>query len=226
MKTISRQIIVIGGGLLRLGETAKIDEYIVAQSFKKKPYVLFFPTGSNDLKAYTDVFKSAYRNLGCDVMSVNLIDGEWSDAKLKKELSKADIIYIGGGKLEFIFEYFDKFNLIQLLKDAYSKGCIMSGLSAGCAFWYQKFLEKDESKNWHLKTGIGVILGVAIPHFNKDDVFPLELIEQYKNVVAIENNCAVHYRDEKISNIISVGLASAFTISPKSGNIEKIDIAI
>ena len=69
---VERKIIPIGGGSLRLGDTIVIDKFIVKESGRKNPKVLFIPTASKDLPAYSAAFRRVYEKLGCRVKILRL----------------------------------------------------------------------------------------------------------------------------------------------------------
>ena len=60
------QIIAIGGGGFgRNPKHNKIEKYIVAQSKKEKPNILFIPTASAEDKSYIVNFYSCFSKLRC-----------------------------------------------------------------------------------------------------------------------------------------------------------------
>ena len=130
-------IVAIGGGEIGKFETLKIDQEIVNLSNKKKPKVLFIPTASGDALWYVKVVESVYgEKLGCEVDSLLLSNNELTELKIEEKIMNSDIVYVGGGNTRKMMEIWDKHNIPTLLKRAYNKGIVMSGVSAGSICWY------------------------------------------------------------------------------------------
>ncbi len=215
-----RKAIAIGGGLLRLGETLPIDQFIVKESGKRNPVVLFIPTASADLPAYILAFTRVYKKLGCKVKILRLIDGvtKHKTKTAKTIISTADIIYIGGGDYDLLNSTWKKLEVIPLIKSAYENGVLIAGLSAGCAVLYEYLVDGDDVKNHRLKCGFGILQGIVIPHYKPDTVLPKEFSTAIhkKNILvtAIEDGCGVFYKNERLQGAVTTGNARAFTINP------------
>jgi dipeptidase E len=212
---MERKIIPIGGGLLRLGETISIDKFIIKESGKKSPKVLFIPTGSKDLPAYSTAFRQVYEKLGCQVKILRLFSKKIISQKvLKKIITSIDIIYVGGGDYDILLSTWERHKIIPLIQLAYQQGTILTGLSAGCAVWYEYLIDSDKNEKTRLKKGLGILKGVVIPHYKTANPFPLEIRKIKTIVTAIEDKCAVIYIDEKLKGSIPVTKEKAFTIRP------------
>ena len=212
---IKRKIISIGGGLLRLDETVVIDKFIVKESGRKNPKVLFIPTASKDLPVYFTAFRRVYKKLGCQVKVLHLFNKKrFSQTTLQKFVTSANIIYVGGGNYNVLISMWKKHKIIPLIQSAYQQGTILSGLSAGCAVWYEYLIDSDKDKKTRLKKGLGILKGIVIPHYKAENPFPLEIRKTKTVVTAIEDKCAVVYINEHLKGSISVTKEKAFTIRP------------
>jgi len=212
---IECKVIPIGGGLLRLGETIAIDKFIVKESSRKNPKVLFIPTASKDLPAYSAAFQRVYKKLGCQVKILRLFNKiKFSQTTLGKLITSADIIYVGGGDYDILLSMWKKHKIIPLIQSAYRRGTILAGLSAGCAVWYEYLIDSDENKKTRLKKGLGMLKGIVIPHYKAESPFPLEIRKTKTIVTAIEDKCAVIYINKHLKGSIPVTREKAFTIRP------------
>ncbi len=126
----------------------------------------------------------------------------------------SDIIYVGGGNYDVLFSMWKKYKIAPLVRSAYQKGAILTGLSAGCAIWYEFLIDDDENKKTRLKRGLGILEGVIIPHYKPANTFPPEINKKGALVTAIEDRCAVIYINEKLRGSVSVTKQKAFTIRP------------
>ena len=136
-----RKIIAIGGGELRERTTLQIDEYIakLAQEHagENRPYALFIPTASHDYMPYYNTFHKVYTgvfNIKTDVALTVFKEADME--KIKTKFEKADVIYVGGGDTVFMMEHWKKSGLLPLIEDAYRRGVVIAGLSAGAICWF------------------------------------------------------------------------------------------
>lgn len=221
-KNIKRKIIPIGGGLLRLGETISIDKFIVKESDKKNPNILFIPTASKDLSAYCSVFQREYEKLGCQIKILRLYKRKRSPVVIEKLITNADIIYVGGGDYNILFSIWKKHKIVSHIRAAYQRGTILTGLSAGCAIWFEYLIDVDRSGKDQIKKGLGILNGIVVPHFKAINEFLTEVMSTNKIITAIEDKCAVVYVNEQLKGSVSVSDENAFTINPPYDKKKKV----
>ncbi len=163
-------IIAIGGGELRSFETLAIDKMIVESSNKKAARVLFIPTASGDSRAYTKSFESVYKKkLGCKVDALYLTD-DLSRDEIEDKVYSSDVIYVGGGDTKKMLEVWRENRLDIFLKNAYEKGIILSGLSAGAICWFNS-AHSDFKMNSEISyediEGLNLVNLFVCPHYNE-----------------------------------------------------------
>ena len=201
-------LILIGGGIMRKGETEKNDRWVLKrirnQKKIKKPKVLFIPAASGDLKEYIQDFTNRYQEYGAMVDSLLLIKEAPSRMKIKKRFLDAELIYFGGGSAEQLLKTFKKFKLEPMCVQAVKNGTLISGLSAGAIIWGKKFLTFDRkgSKfiNFRIRDGLGWIDNLIIPHFDPlmlKSKIVLNLLKQNSELksLAIGNGAAAYWKD-------------------------------
>lgn len=206
-----------------MGETIAIDKFIAKESDRKNPKVLFIPTASKDLPVYSTAFRRVYKKLGCQVKILRLFSKrKFSRATLEKSITSADIIYVGGGDYNTLLSIWKKREIISSIQLAYQQGTILTGLSAGCAVWYEYLIDGDENKKTRLKRGLGMLKGVVVPHYKSKNSFPSEIRKTKTVVTAIEDKCAVIYINEHLKGSIPATKENAFTIHPPYSKRRKI----
>lgn len=131
-----KKIIAIGGGEIgRPGypiETTKIDKEIINLTHKIKPRLLFIPTASSDSELYFDCVKKHFeKRLKCEVDVLFLLKDNYNLKEIKQKILNANIIYVGGGNTALMLKTWRKYKVDKIIKQAYSKGVVLSGLSAG-----------------------------------------------------------------------------------------------
>ena len=130
-------IIAIGGGGFTHSCDEDLDEYVINQVNKSKINIGFLPTASNDNQEKTDLFYKRFKSQKFKLSHFNLcssVEGfnEW--------LLNKDIIYVGGGNTSEMINIWKRHDLIKVFKDAYEKGIILSGISAGAVCWFDWIL--------------------------------------------------------------------------------------
>ncbi len=201
---MQRRILAIGGGELKNRETLKIDEYIASEAKKiagdRRACGLFLPTASHDCMPYYNTFHKIYTGLFDIKTDVALTVGREIDPdKMRAKFFKADFIYVGGGNTVFMLEQWEKTGILPLLKEAYERGVLLSGLSAGAICWFEdmytdSFIEND----YAMHAGLGWLKGKISPHYNERmlDFDKIVLYNKYR-AVGIENNAALEFSDER-----------------------------
>lgn len=173
-KKLINNLILIGGGVMRKGETEKIDHWMLERVRNKKktktPEVLFIPAASGDLEEYVQDFTKRYQSYGAIVETLFLVKNIPSQIEVAKSFLNADLIYFGGGDTNLLLDTFTKFDLESVCIKAIKNNSIVSGLSAGAIIWGSRFLNFDRKGNrfvnFRIENGLGWIDKLIIPHFN------------------------------------------------------------
>ena len=110
-------IAIGGGGFGRNPNHNKIEKYILNQSEKENPNILFLPTASAEDKSYIVNFYSCFSKLNCVPSHLTFFQ---RTPRLDSLINKADIIYVGGGDTYFMLEFWKKNNLTNIFRKAYS----------------------------------------------------------------------------------------------------------
>ena len=224
------KLICIGGGeipRIKNGiqlpyETREIDEEIVRLSQKKNPKLLFIGTASSNSYDYFLVIKKLFEKLGCSVSNLDLLKENLDMEQVKEDILNTDIIYVGGGNTKFMLEKWRTLGVDNLLLEAYNKGIVCSGLSAGSYCWFKY--------NYDLLEGIGIVNAVNCVHYEQKD---MEAKNKFYNVIkekgldgiALENCVALEIIDSEMKIIKSDSSKNAYKIAYDRNNskfIEKI----
>ena len=222
------KLVCIGGGeipRIKNGiklpyETREIDEEIVRISEKENPKLLFIGTASTNSYNYFLVIKEIFENLGCIVSNLDLLQDDLNMEEVKNSILNTDIIYVGGGNTRFMLEKWRELGVDKLLIEAYNKGIVCSGLSAGSYCWFKK--------NYDLIEGLGIINAVNCVHYEqKDEQARNKLYDVVKETeldgIALENCVALEVIDGKMKVVKSDNIKNAYKITYKNnGFIEEI----
>jgi len=204
MSKIEKKIIAIGGGGFTHHSDESLDQFVLDQSKKINKKIGFLATASKDEEEKISSFYKRFGNIESELSHFNLtlnVDGfsEW--------IMEKDIIYIGGGNTVFMLEIWRKYKLEQIFKNAYEKGIILSGVSAGAVCWFDWILSDSVGPGFNPLRGINLISGSCTPH--SSDV---ERINQFESDIkdnklpdgiAIDDGVAVVFIDGKPTEVYS-----------------------
>jgi len=222
------KIIAIGGGEIgrphKNGgfypvETTLIDKEIITQTKKKNPKLLFIPTASFDSEKYFEVVKKHFSKLNYEVDVLYLIKNKLLKKQIKNKILSADAVYVGGGDTLKMITLWKKLGVDKILKIAYKKGIVLSGLSAGAICWFRCGNSDSKLKKTGklIKVpGLNFIDALFCPHYNKEKERKPALKKMMKNTkgiaIAIENCCALEIIDQKYRVISSKRHTNAYKI--------------
>ena len=228
-----RKIVAIGGGELRLGETKKIDQYIVELTGKENPSFLFIPTASHDAEGYIETAIKQFGELGCKVQALCLFSTDKTAEEIRDTILSSDIIYVGGGDTETMMKKWSEFHVDCYLREAYEKGIVLSGLSAGSICWFiaghsdsEFFDESNKNPQYRWVQGLGLIPYLHCPHYDEQErgSFDEFMRGQAAEGIALENCVALVSLNGHLSIIKANAEKKAYKISYRNGQIFKNEL--
>lgn len=181
-----QNLFLIGGGVMRNEETVNLDKWLIKKAKRgtNKPKVLFVPTASQDLPVYITDFTNRYTSYGSQVDVLLLASKHPALVDVRNKILTADLIYFGGGNMDFAFEKFNKYKMESILDQAAQKGILIGGLSAGAAMFGDSFLdfEWDGTRfaNFKLNDGYGWINYTIWTHFSSGFLKKKKIISALK----------------------------------------------
>ena len=207
-----KRILAIGGGELKNRETLEIDTYIAAEAKKaageRRACGLFLPTASHDCMPYYNTFHKVYTGIFDIKTDVALTVGREIDAeKMRAKFERADFLYVGGGNTVYMVEQWQKTGLLSYIRDAYERGVLIAGLSAGAICWFEEmYTDSLIEGEYAVYPGLGWIKGKISPHYN-ERMLDFDEIVLYNRFRAwgIENNAALEIVDGEPVRTIGSG---------------------
>jgi len=172
------KIIAIGGGEIgRPGysvETIEIDKEIIRLTGKKHPKLLFIPTATADDEIYVKTVEKHFgKRLRCGVDNLFLVKEKSPIRQIEEKILGADIIYVVGGNTLKMLNIWKKKGVDKMIQKAYSKGIVLSGLSAGAICWFKYGNSdsklKETGKLMKIKC-LNYIGALACPHYNGEKI--------------------------------------------------------
>ena len=205
------------------GEKFKITSIhreIIRLTGKKKVKILVIPTASNDSTIYrTKIYKEFSKISGCKIDTLLLIKEKPSQKEIRARILNSDVVYVGSGNTLKMMRVWRKYSVDIFLKEAYEKGIVLSGMSAGAICWF-KCGTSDSRKDLNPKASLilvsclGIIKTIFSPHYDveKDRKPYLKKILKKKGgiAIAIDNSCAIEIIDDLYRIISSKKNANAY----------------
>ena len=221
----SKNIVAIGGGGFgRSLGPLEIEKYIISLTSKKRAKICFIPTASGDSSLYKLNFYRAFSKLDCITSHIDFFS---RTENLEEKVLTQDIIYVGGGNTKSMLAVWKEWNLNNILQNAYEKGIVMSGVSAGAICWFDKGITDSFANELAIINCLGLVNGIACPHFDEEkerepfvnDVIKREII---KSCICIEGNCALHIKNDFEYLSIDFGNGKkCFRVSKENNNLKK-----
>ena len=226
---MDKVLICIGGGELKSKETLPIDAYIAQKAKERagerRAYGLFIPTASHDSMPYFNSFRKTYTSVFDIKADVALtVYGEMSMSKIADKFAKADFIYVGGGDTVFMLDHWKKTGLTELIREAYDRGVVVCGLSAGAICWFEQMYTDSEiggsAEQYTLFPGLNWIKGTISPHYNERMLdFDETVLYNRFRAWGIENDAAIEFADGE--PVRTLGGGKVYLLDATGGTLEK-----
>ena len=220
------KIVAIGGGDMGNHETSAIDQEILRLTGKRRPKALLIPTATYDSVDTWETFQRIYgKELGCETDVLWLLDRDPKFEVLEELILSSDLVYVSGGNTLKMMRRWRKLGVDRVLNEAYTRGIVLSGVSAGAICWFNDghsdSMHSYNPQNWkYIRVkGMGIIDALACPHFNaatdgikREQDFRQMVQARGGMGVGIDNNCALEFIDDTFRVITSSPGVGAYKI--------------
>ena len=138
MERAQRTIFAMGGGGFTMEpENPALDEYLLTLPPKPVPRVLFLPTASGDAEAQVTAFHETFGDRPCIPTALSLFRlGETGGLSLRDLVLAQDLVFVGGGSMRSMLAIWREYGLDAVLREAWERGVVLAGLSAGAMCWF------------------------------------------------------------------------------------------
>jgi dipeptidase E len=226
----AKQIIPIGGGgFYRDSENLELEKYVIRQSGVENARVCFVPTASGEPDHYVASFYSAFLKLGCQPSVLTFFK---RTPDLRSFLLNQDVIYVGGGNTKSLLAVWSDWGVIELLREAWESGIVLTGVSAGAICWFEQGLTDSFSDGLRSLNCLGFLPGSCCPHFDgeaqrRPSFHKLMASGEIAAGVAIEDWTGVHFIGGEIHKVIaSKRGARAYSMRSVHGSVQEVALAV
>jgi dipeptidase E len=224
-----RQILTMGGGgFLMEPENPLLDAFFFGLSGKPNPKVCFLGTAGGDAESYIKKFYDAMEGRPCEASHLSLFRapiGSLRDYVLSK-----DVIYVGGGNTRNLLVLWKEWGLDQILREAYEKGIVLGGVSAGSICWFEQGVTDSIPGSLTALNCLGFLPGSNCVHYDGEaerrPTYQRLISNGMKPGYACDDGVAGHFVDERLVEFVSSRPnASAYQVTLKNGQTVEQKIA-
>jgi dipeptidase E len=225
-----QQIIAIGGGgFYRDPENLALERYVIRQTGIAEPRVVFIPTASGEPDHYVSSFYSSFLKLGCRPSVLTFFK---RTPDLRAFLLNQDVVYVGGGNTKSMLVVWRDWGLPELLREAWEKGTVLTGVSAGAICWFEQGVTDSWAGELRPLDGLGFLPGSCCPHYDgeadrRPSYHRLLGSGEIATGVAIEDWTGVHFVGTKIHRVVSSKPgAKAYSLQVVSGSVQEVPLPV
>ncbi|GMG74259.1 Type 1 glutamine amidotransferase-like domain-containing protein [Priestia megaterium] len=207
-----------------------LDQYILSQAHIDVPKICFIPTASGDADNYIERFYEAFEKLVCTPSHLSLFSPNFID--LKAYVLQHDILYVGGVNTRNMLSLWKEWELDTILKEAYEKGVILAGISAGSICWFEEGVTDSMNNKLSKIDCLGFLTGSNCPHYDgesnrRPSYHELMASGEMKEGYAVDDGVALHFKDEKLSTSVSSrATAKAYAVDRKEEEVIERELPV
>lgn len=227
---ITRHIVALGGGgFSEEPDNLQLDEYVLALAGKSKPRVCFLPTASGDAEPYVRKFHWIFKKLTRGGQShLTLVNAANKDPV--EHLAKQDVIYVGGGNTLTMLKTWTETGVDRLLREAYARGAVLAGISAGAHCWFETGLSDGIPGRLTPFAGLGLVPGSLCVHYDSEAMRR----PTYQKLVAsgqmapghgVADGAALHFEGGRLRAVVSSRPdARAYRVEAPGGIVRETEL--
>jgi dipeptidase E len=233
MRSRVPQIVALGGGGFSMEQgNPLLDDYVLSLTGAARPRVCFLPTASGDADHYVVRF---YRRFspGCEASHVSLFRRDQGTGGVEDDLAThllaQDLIYVGGGNVVSMLGAWRAHGLDAVLRQAWRKGVVLCGPSAGSLCWFAESLSAFHGAPRRVR-GLGLLPYSNCVHY---DAEPARRAEYHRFVgdgmrpgFAAEDGVALHFRRTRLEQVVSSRVdGRAYRVEPDTDGVVETPLA-
>ena len=204
MKT---HILAIGGAAIPENlDNLLLIQYFLSLTKKKKPRVCFIGAAHGDADAGRLRFYAGFSQFDCKPTHLPLFARTPRD--LESFVLEHDAIYVGGGNTRSLLAVWREWRLDAYLREAYKKGIVLGGASAGSICWFEQGVTDSIAGPLTALNCMGFLPGSNCPHYDSEALRRptyRKLVARGKILdgVAADDGAALHYVDGKLLRAVA-----------------------
>ena len=183
-----------------------LTRYVFGLARRSRPKVLFLPTASGDSDDYLLTFYRQLAGVDCEPSHLALFARTVDD--IASLIAEQDVVMVGGGNTANMLAIWGLHGVDRALRDAYARGTILTGWSAGCLCWFEGGVTDSFTPELGpLRDGLGILKGSACPHYDSEDrralVYAREIAAGLSPGIALDDGVIASFEDERLVEVVS-----------------------
>ena len=196
--------------------------------------IVFLPTASGDPTGQINAFRARFGGrVDCAAEQLGLFSLHDSTRTVPEVVAGADVIYAGGGSMRNLLAIWRAHGLDKLLREAWERGTVLAGISAGAMCWFEGGVTKSSGPPEPI-AGLGVLPGSLSVHADGEpERLPIWLAAVRSGELpggwAADDGCALLFRGRKFERAVSSRPgASALRVDAVEGELvrQRIDVEL
>jgi peptidase E len=209
-----RLILALGGGGFTMEpNNPLLDDFVLSLArgrqgvTRSEPRILFLPTASGDTTAQINAFLDRFGERSCVHEHLSLFRLREGDRTLREIVLEQDIIYAGGGSMRNLLAIWRAHGLDSLLVEAWRRGTVLAGLSAGAMCWFEGGVTRSSGPPEPL-AGLGLLEGSLTVHADGEpERLPVWLAHVHAGTLpggwALDDGVALLFRGLRLERAVS-----------------------
>jgi peptidase E len=224
-------IVAMGGGGFQMEpDNPLLDDMVVAlareRSGRDRPRICLIPTATADDPEVVASFRRLFEPKA-EPSVLGLFAR--TDDDLVDLLFEQDAVYVTGGNTANLFALWRLHGLDRVLREAWERGVVMAGMSAGAICWFESCTTDSFGPTLRpLDGGLGILPGSLSPHYHGEALRrPLYLRLVGDGTLpagyAVDDGAALVFRDRELLEVVTSRRdAGAWRVEPdgRGGAIE------
>lgn len=205
-------IVAIGGGGFAMEpDNPLLEDFVLSLARRRPARVCFVPTASADAATYIVKFYRAFAHR-CTATDLTL----WNSPSLPRQpratsalasfVDDQDVFYVGGGDTANLLVLWRRHGLDVLLRDAWSRGAVMAGVSAGMLCWFNGGITDSFGGLEPLDDGLGLIDATACPHYDSESerrpAYHRAIAGGMQGGFAATDGAALHFHGAELMEVV------------------------
>ena len=188
-------------------KTPLLDDFVLSLARRRgKRRICFIATASGDSDFYIRRFYEAFPPSRAAASSLRLFDRSISD--LRAFVLEQDVIYVGGGATANLLAVWRLHRLDGALRDAWRRGVVMAGISAGAICWFEDGITDSFGMPFRaLSDGLGFLRGGFCPHYDGESarqaILRRLVARGFPSTFAADDGAALHFVGTRLKEAVS-----------------------
>ena len=218
-----RTIFAYGGGF-----NTEFMRYVIKLTKKDNPKICFMASATGDNPATITAWYTVCEGLPMRPYVQKVYVASYTEKKsFEDNLLSMDAIVVGGGNTLNLMAIWKAQGIDTVLREAYNKGIILSGGSAGSLCWFQGGTTDSRPKDLSIVHGLGFIPTSHCPHYHSellrkplyfDNILKGKLSPGY----AIDDKAGIVFENEKyVKSVALDDKNNTYYVSVVNGKVDE-----